>query len=84
MIALLAYEASEDPVQLSRARRVPPTDPKTGKSLPRPRVPRARSWCRRCTPLTPDSLLPSPFTTRHSPLATRYPLLAIAAAGGSQ
>jgi hypothetical protein len=45
LIALLAYEASEDPVQLSRARRVPPTDPKTGKSVAPPVCDQAlRSW----------------------------------------
>ena len=45
MIALLAYEASEDPEQLSRARRVPPNDPKTGKIVAPPACsPGPRSW----------------------------------------
>jgi hypothetical protein len=45
LVALLAYEASEDPVQLSRARRVPPTDPKTGKTVEPPKCsPGPRSW----------------------------------------
>jgi carboxypeptidase Q len=45
LIALLAYEASEDPVQLSRARRVPPTDPKTGRTVAPPACDQApRSW----------------------------------------
>ena len=45
MIALLAYEASEDPEQLSRARRVPPTDPKTGQVVAPPTcLPGPRSW----------------------------------------
>ena len=45
MIAILAYEASEDPQRLSRARRLPPTDPKTGKRLPPPFCEQPpRSW----------------------------------------
>jgi carboxypeptidase Q len=34
LIALLAYEASEDPAQMSRVRRVPPADPSTGQPIP--------------------------------------------------
>jgi carboxypeptidase Q len=34
LIALLAYEASEDPTQMSRVRRVPPADPSTGQPIP--------------------------------------------------
>jgi carboxypeptidase Q len=45
MIALFAYEAAEDPATVSRARRVPPTDPRTGQPM---RVPSCgqppRSW----------------------------------------
>lgn len=44
LIALLAYEALEDPQQLSRARRIPPTGP-DGKQIappPCPAIP--RSW----------------------------------------
>jgi carboxypeptidase Q len=32
MVALFAYEASEDPVKVGRTRRVPPVNPKTGQS----------------------------------------------------
>ncbi len=45
LIALLAYEASEDPAQLSRARRVPPADPSTGQPIPAFQCNRLRrSW----------------------------------------
>jgi carboxypeptidase Q len=45
LIAMLAYEASEDPTRLSRARRVPPTDPKTGHVIEPPACDRGpRSW----------------------------------------
>jgi Zn-dependent M28 family amino/carboxypeptidase len=45
LIAMFAYQASEDPSFLSRARRVPPTNPRTGQPM---RVPECstppRSW----------------------------------------
>jgi carboxypeptidase Q len=44
-IALLAYEASEDPQQVSRERRIPPLDATTGKPIEPPTCDRAaRSW----------------------------------------
>jgi carboxypeptidase Q len=36
MVAMLAYEASEDPAKVSRARRIPPTDPRTGAAIAPP------------------------------------------------
>ena len=33
LVALFAYEASEDPSMVSRMRRVPPTDPRTGQPM---------------------------------------------------
>ena len=36
LVAMLAYEASEDPAQVSRARTTPPVDPKTGTSIAPP------------------------------------------------
>jgi carboxypeptidase Q len=45
LIAMLAYEASEDSTRMSRARRVPPTDPKTGRVIDPPAcAPVQRSW----------------------------------------
>lgn len=45
LVALLAYEASEDPVQLSRARSGPPRDAATGKPLTPPAcIVSPRSW----------------------------------------
>lgn len=45
LIALLAYEASEDPEQLSRARRELPTNPRTGEPINPPAcAPVVRSW----------------------------------------
>jgi carboxypeptidase Q len=45
LIAMLAYEASEDTTRLSRARRAPPTDPKTGHVIAPPPCERERrSW----------------------------------------
>jgi len=45
MIALFAYAASEDPVFVSRTRRVPPTDARTGQPLHVPSCDEApRSW----------------------------------------
>jgi hypothetical protein len=45
MIALFAYAASEDPVFVSRTRRVPPTDPRTGQPMRVPSCDEApRSW----------------------------------------
>jgi hypothetical protein len=45
LVALFAYEASEDPTFVSRTRRVPPIDPRTNQpmSVPVCREP-ARSW----------------------------------------
>ena len=37
MVALFAYEASEDPAKVGRARRVPPVDPRTGQAARAPR-----------------------------------------------
>ncbi|MBV9880403.1 MAG: M20/M25/M40 family metallo-hydrolase [Gemmatirosa sp.] len=36
-VAMLAYEASEDPERVSRARRVPPVEPRTGRAVQPPR-----------------------------------------------
>jgi Zn-dependent M28 family amino/carboxypeptidase len=45
LVAMLAYEASEDPERMSRVRRVPPVDPKTGKPVAPPECNTApRSW----------------------------------------
>lgn len=44
LIALLAYEASEDPTQLSRARRIPPTGPDGKEIAPTPCPPIPRNW----------------------------------------
>jgi Iap family predicted aminopeptidase len=45
LIALLAYEASEDPAQLSRARRALPANPTTGQPISAPGCNRLkRSW----------------------------------------
>ena len=45
LVALFAYQASEDPTFVSRTRRVPPTDPRTNQPMPVPmcRQP-PRSW----------------------------------------
>jgi hypothetical protein len=45
LVALFAYEASEDPATVSRARRVPPVDVRTGQPMRVPACDRApRSW----------------------------------------
>jgi hypothetical protein len=45
LVALFAYQASEDPSFVSRTRRVPPTDPRTGQPMPSPECNAApRSW----------------------------------------
>jgi carboxypeptidase Q len=45
LIAMLAYEAAQDPEQMSRARRIPPTDPRTGQAMDPPQCwPVMRSW----------------------------------------
>jgi hypothetical protein len=45
LVAMFAYEAAEDPTFLSRARRVPPTDPRTGQAARVPACSNApRSW----------------------------------------
>lgn len=45
LIAMLAYEASEDPTRLGRARRVPPIDSVTKRTIDPPAcAPVARSW----------------------------------------
>jgi hypothetical protein len=45
LVALFAYEASEDPATVARTRRVPPTDPRTGQALRVPQCdPAPRSW----------------------------------------
>jgi hypothetical protein len=45
LIALLAYEAAEDSTRMSRERRVPPVDPKTGHVIDPPAcAPVLRSW----------------------------------------
>ena len=36
LVAMLAYEASEDPTTVSRARRIPPRDPKTNEPIAPP------------------------------------------------
>jgi carboxypeptidase Q len=47
LIALLAYEAAEDPVRLSRARRVPPVDGETSQPIAPPACsPAPRSWAK--------------------------------------
>jgi Zn-dependent M28 family amino/carboxypeptidase len=37
LVAMLAYQASEDPERVSRARRVPPADPRSGQVVQPPR-----------------------------------------------
>jgi hypothetical protein len=45
LVAMFVYEAAEDPTFLSRARRVPPTDPRTGQAARVPACSNApRSW----------------------------------------
>jgi len=45
LVALFAYEASEDPTFLSRTRRVPPIDPRSGQPMRVPQCDEApRSW----------------------------------------
>jgi len=45
LVAMFAYQASEDPNFVSRARRVPPTSPRTGQPMQIPQCDRApRSW----------------------------------------
>ena len=45
LVALFAYEASEDPATVARTRRVPPTDPRTGQPMRVPTCDAApRSW----------------------------------------
>jgi hypothetical protein len=45
LIAMFAYQASEDPATISRTRRVPPTDPRTGQPTGVPKCDEApRSW----------------------------------------
>ncbi len=45
LVALFAYQASEDPAQVGRTRRVPPTDPGTGQPMRVPSCDDApRSW----------------------------------------
>jgi len=45
LVALFAYEASEDPAMVARTRRVPPTDPRTGQPMRVPTCDAApRSW----------------------------------------
>ena len=45
LVALFAYQASEDPATVSRTRRVPPTDPRTGQPMRVPTCDAApRSW----------------------------------------
>ena len=42
---MFAYQASEDPTKVSRTRRVPPTDPRTGQPMRVPTCDEApRSW----------------------------------------
>jgi hypothetical protein len=45
LVAMFAYQASEDPAKVGRTRRVPPTDPRTGQParVPVCRTP-PRSW----------------------------------------
>ena len=45
MVAMFAYQASEDPSKVSRTRRVPPADPETGQPMRVPVCREApRSW----------------------------------------
>jgi hypothetical protein len=45
LVAMFAYQASEDPATVSRTRRVPPTDPRTGQPMRVPTCDAApRSW----------------------------------------
>jgi hypothetical protein len=45
LVAMFAYQASEDPAFVSRARRVPPTDARTGQPARAPECSTApRSW----------------------------------------
>jgi carboxypeptidase Q len=45
LVAMFAYEAAEDPSLLSRTRRVPPADPRTGQPMRVPSCdPAPRSW----------------------------------------
>ena len=45
LIAMFAYQAAEDPATVSRTRRAPPTDPRTGQPMRVPRCDEApRSW----------------------------------------
>jgi carboxypeptidase Q len=45
LVAMFAYQASEDPTFVSRVRRVPPTDPRTGQPMRVPQCDQApRSW----------------------------------------
>jgi carboxypeptidase Q len=45
LVALFAYQAAEDPTMVSRTRRVPPTDPRTGQPMSVPKCDDApRSW----------------------------------------
>jgi hypothetical protein len=45
LVAMFAYQASEDPTTVSRTRRTPPTDPSTGQALRVPKCDEApRSW----------------------------------------
>jgi hypothetical protein len=45
LIAMFAYQASEDPAKVARTRRVPPTDPRTGQPMRVPACDEApRSW----------------------------------------
>jgi len=37
LVAMLVYEASEDPERVSRARRAPPVDPRTGRTVAPPK-----------------------------------------------
>jgi carboxypeptidase Q len=47
LIAMLAYEASEDSTRLARARRIPPTDRKTKRAIDPPAcAPAPRSWAK--------------------------------------
>jgi hypothetical protein len=45
LVAMFAYQASEDPAFVSRTRRVPPTNPRTGQPMRVPECDQApRSW----------------------------------------
>ncbi|HTE47195.1 MAG TPA: M28 family peptidase [Gemmatimonadaceae bacterium] len=45
LVALFAYQAAEDPAMVSRTRRVPPADPRTGQPMSVPKCDEApRSW----------------------------------------